>query len=252
VLLPSGRSLLVDAGGLPGSSVDSGERIVGPALRALGQRRLDTLVVTHADPDHIGGAASVFRRFGPRHVWEGVPVPPHAALRELSALAAARSAVWRIVQAGDAERIDGVEIRIWHPPPPDWERQRVRNDDSIVVELRHGDVSILLTGDIEREAERALAPRLALAPIVVLKAPHHGSATSSSAPFIAATRPGAVVFSAGRRNPFGHPHPAVLARYRAAGVEIFRTDADGAVAVDTDGRTATLRTHSGRVHSLSR
>ena len=156
------------------------------------------------------------------------------------------------MQAGDLERIGDTEIRVWHPPPPDWERQRVRNDDSVVVELRQGDVSILLTGDIEREAERALAPRLALAPIVVLKAPHHGSATSSTAALIAAARPGAVVFSAGRRNPFGHPHPAILARYRGAGAEIFRTDEDGAVVVDTDGGTATVRTHSGRVRVLSR
>ncbi len=250
--LPGGHSLLVDAGGLPGSSVDAGERILGPALRALGARQLESLVITHADPDHIGGAATIVRRFAPRQVWEGVPVPPHGGLRELSALTSARGAAWRSVQAGDLERVREIDIRVWHPPPPDWERQRVRNDDSVVLELRRGDVSILLTGDIEREAERALVPRLALAPIVILKAPHHGSATSSSAAFIAAARPAAVVFSAGRRNPFGHPHPAVLARYRAAGVEIFRTDEDGAVVVDTDGRTAAVRTWSGRVHALSR
>jgi competence protein ComEC len=235
-----------------GSSFDAGERVVAPALRALGVGRLDDLVITHADPDHIGGAASIMRRFAPRAVWEGVPVPPNPSLRELSELAAAHSAVWRIVQSGDLERIDGVDIRVWHPPPPEWERQRVRNDDSVVVELRHGDVSIVLTGDIEREAERALAPRLELAPIVVLKAPHHGSATSSSDAFIAAAHPAAVVISAGRRNPFGHPHPAVVARYRAAGVEMFRTDDDGAVVVDTDGRTATVRTFSGRYSVLRR
>jgi competence protein ComEC len=252
VRLPGGRALLVDAAGAPGSSFDAGERVVAPALRALGVRRIDTLVLTHGDPDHIGGAASVLRRFAPRSIWEGVPVPPNAALRELAALAAGRTAVWRTVQAGDVERIDGVDLRVWHPPPPDWERQRVRNDDSVVLELRHGDVSILLTGDIEREAERRLAPRLSLAPIVLLKAPHHGSATSSSEPFIQAARPRAVVFSAGRRNPFGHPHPTVVERYRALGVEIFRTDVDGAVVVDSDGRSATVRTYTGRRQSLSR
>ena len=252
VQLPSGRSLLVDAGGLPGSTFDPGERVVAPALRALGIRRLDHLVITHADPDHVGGAASVMRRFSPPSVWEGVPVPPNATLRELATLASAQSAVWRTVQAGDVDRVDGLDLRIWHPPPPDWERQRVRNDDSIVVELRHGDVSILLTGDIEREAERSLAPQLSLAPIVVLKAPHHGSATSSGEAFIDAVRPAGVVFSSGRRNPFGHPHPAVVARYRAKGVEMFRTDEDGAVVVDTDGRGVVVRTFSGRVHLLSR
>jgi competence protein ComEC len=252
VRLPGGRTLLVDAAGLPGSSFDAGERVVAPALRALGVRKIDTLIVTHADPDHIGGAASIVHRFAPRTVWEGIAVPPNPALRELAILASSGSAVWRTVQAGDAERLDEVDIRIWHPQPPDWERQRVRNDDSVVVELRHGDVSILLTGDIEREAEHRLTPILSLAPLVVLKAPHHGSATSSSEAFIRAARPKAVVFSAGRRNPFGHPHPAVLARYRAAGVEMFRTDEDGAVVVDTDGKTVKVRTCSGREASLSR
>ena len=251
VQLPGGRTVLVDAAGLPGSTFDAGERVVAPALRGLGVGSLDDLVITHADPDHIGGAASVMRRFGPRAIWEGVPVPPNAGLRELSELAAARATVWRTVQAGDVERTDDVDIRVWHPPPPEWERQRVRNDDSVVIELRHGDVSIVLTGDIEREAERQLAPKLQVAPVVVLKAPHHGSATSSSEAFIAAARPGALVISAGRRNPFGHPHPTVVARYRAAGVEIFRTDEDGAVVVDSDGRTATVRTFSGREYTLS-
>jgi competence protein ComEC len=250
--LPDGRALLVDAGGLPGTAVDAGERIVTPALHALGVRRLDTLVVTHADPDHAGGARSIVRRFTPRAIWEGVPVPPNPVLRELAGFAAASGAAWRTVQAGDVERLGEVEIRVWHPPPPEWERQRVRNDDSVVLEVRHGAVSILLTGDAEREAERAVAARLSLAPIVVLKAPHHGSATSSTPPFIAAARPAAVVISAGRRNPFGHPHPAVIARYQEAGVEIFRTDLDGAVAVDSDGVSATVRTFTGRTFSLSR
>ena len=86
----------------------------------------------------------------------------------------------------------------------------------------------------------------------MLKASHHGSATSSTEAFIRAARPAAVVFSAGRRNPFGHPHPAVVGRYRDAGVAMFRTDEDGAVVVDTDGKRAMVRTYSGRVSSLSR
>lgn len=252
VQLPGGRNLLVDAAGLPGSTLDAGERIVAPALRAFGVKRLETLVVTHGDPDHMGGALSVARRFHPRVVWEGVPVPRHDGLRALADLAAARRAVWREVRAGDTERIDGVAFTVWHPPAPDWERQRVRNDDSIVLEVRYGDVSFLLTGDIERQAERALAPRLQLAPLVVLKAPHHGSATSSSQALLDAVRPAVAVISAGRRNLFGHPHPAVLARYRGAGAAILRTDEDGAVVVESDGKGIYVQSYTGRRFALSR
>ena len=106
-----------------------------------------------------------------------------------------------------------------HPPLPEWERQRVRNEDSIVLEVRLGQVSIVLPGDIGREGEQVVVPRLEPGRLVILKAPHHGSATSSTPPFLAALRPAAVIFSCGRDNRFGHPHPAVVARYRAIGAE---------------------------------
>jgi competence protein ComEC len=230
---------------VPGSPFDIGERVVGPALRVLGVRRLAELVVTHGDPDHLGGALSIGRRFMPRVVREGIAVPRHAGLRELATHAAASGAVWRTVQAGDLDRVAGVDIRILHPPLPDWERQRVRNDDSIVLELRFGDVSVLLPGDIGRAPEFGLAPHLALAPLVVLKAPHHGSATSSTREFIEAVKPSVVVFSTGRRNRFGHPAPAVVARYRHAGATMFNTAWDGAVVMETDGTTIEITTLGG-------
>jgi competence protein ComEC len=247
VTLPDGRALLIDAGGLPGSSFDIGTRVVVPSLRALGVRRLEELVITHGDPDHLGGAESVTRRFVPRVIREGAPVPPHLGLRALAAYAAASGVSWRTVQAGDIDRVSGVEINVLHPPLPDWERQRVRNDDSIVLEFRLGDVSIVLPGDIGALPELSLAPRLVLAPLVILKAPHHGSATSSTQPFIDAVRPSVVIFSAGRNNRFGHPAPAVAARYAAAGVSMFGTAEDGAVIVETDGRDVEIRTMSGKV-----
>lgn len=244
-ILPDGRALLVDAGGLAGTSFDVGSRIVVPALRALGVRRLHALVLTHADPDHSGGAEAVLGRLNIAAVWEGVPVPPHAVRRRLLDLARQRRVVWRTVRPGDTERAGGVDIIVHHPPPPDWERQRVRNDDSVVLELRYGAVSILLPGDIGREVEAALIPRLDLAPTVVLKAPHHGSATSSSDPFIEAIRPAAVIFSAGRNNRFGHPATAVVERYERRGIPMFNTAADGAVFVDTDGRGLEVRAWTG-------
>jgi competence protein ComEC len=249
-LMPDGRVLLVDAAGLPGSTFDIGERVIAPTLRALGIRSIDTLVVTHGDPDHIGGAPAILRRFGPRVVWEGAPVPPHAGLRDLASRAAATGASWRTVQAGDRETAGGVSIRILHPPPPDWERQRVRNEDSVVIELRLGDVSIILPGDIGREAESLITPALDTGRVTIVKAPHHGSATSSTDRFVNKLHPAAVVFSAGRGNRFGHPAPVVVSRYRAVDALVFRTDEDGAIVLDTNGKSVEMSTWSGRRASL--
>ena len=247
VRLPTGEVLAVDAGGLTGpSTFDVGERVVAPVLRNAGVRRLSDLIVTHGDADHAGGAGALLREFRPRVVWEGVPVPRDEALRALRAGAANGRARWTTVQAGDRLALADAELRVWHPPPPDWERQTVRNDDSIVVELRWREVSIVLTGDIEREAEAALAGVIPPAPLRVVKVPHHGSLTSSTEAFVRMLDADVAVVSVGRGNPYGHPSPIVLDRYSRAGAEIFRTDRDGAITIDSDGRSLSVTTFTGR------
>src|SRR5262249_7768606 len=149
-------------------------------------------------------------------------------------------------KAGERIRVDDVDVFVRHPDPPDWERQRVRNDDSIVLELRWREVSVLLTGDIGRAPERTLIRTLPDASIRIVKVPHHGSLTSSSPEFVRALAPKIAVVSAGRANHFGHPVPEVLQRYQDAGAEVFRTDEDGAVTIDTDGRSVDVRTFTGR------
>jgi competence protein ComEC len=109
-----------------------------------------------------------------------------------------------------------------------------------VLEIQYGDVSIVLPGDIGAAVEEGLAMAIPPAPIRVLKAAHHGSATSSSQGFLLALRPHIAVISCGRANRFGHPAPAVLARFRAVGAAIYRTDEQGAITIDTDGRTVSV------------
>jgi competence protein ComEC len=238
VRFPSGRTLLVDTGGLGGAArFDVGERVVAPVLWHAGVRRLDILAVTHGDADHAGGAGAVLEMFRPRELWEGVPVPRDGALTGLAATADAQGVAWRTVQSGDLLRDGPVTVRAWHPPPPEWERQRVRNDDSLVLEIRYGAVSVVLPGDIGALVEEGLVKAMPAAPIRILKAPHHGSATSSAMRFLAALRPQVAVISCGRGNRFGHPSPAVLERYRQVGALIYRTDQQGAITIDTDGRT---------------
>ena len=242
-----GPPMLVDAGGVPGSSFDLGRRVTLPAAWAFGVTRLGALVITHGDPDHIGGAPPILRALRPREIWDGVPVPTHQPLRRLRAAAARSDVPWIERRAGQSWPLGGMRVAVLNPPPPDWERPRVRNDDSIVLEVRIGDVAFILPGDITRAVEPEVIDAVEPAPLTIVKAPHHGSAGSSSGPFVDALRPAAVVFSAGKRNPFGHPAPVVVDRYRAAGAAAFSTADDGAVVVDTDGKRAVVWTWgSGR------
>ena len=251
VQFPDGRTLSIDAGGLVATTFDIGGRVIGPAFWTLGVRRLDYMSVTHGDLDHIGGAASLFRDFRPFEVWEGVPVPPHAPTRALRKLADDAGSAWRALQPADRVSFGEVQLFVHHPPPPEWERQRVRNDDSEVVEILYGGVSFVFTGDITREVERTLAPSFARTPLRILKVPHHGSATSSSQVFLDALRPDIAVISAGRGNPFGHPAHSVLERYKHIGAAIYRTDQDGAVTVETDGTTVRVTAFTGRRLTLT-
>ena len=250
VRFPSGHAMLVDAGGAGGGRFDVGRRVVEPAVWEAGVFRLTHVLATHGDADHIGGAPSMVADFRPDEVWEGVPVPPEPLLRQLRASAGRVGAAWRLIQQGDRVRFGEADVTVWNPEPPAWERQRVRNDDSIVVEVRFGDVSLLLTGDVEASAEAAIAQLIGPAGVRVMLAPHHGSATSSTRPLLEAAAPDLAVLSAGRGNRYGHPHAAVLDRYRAIGAHILRTDLDGAVALRTDGRVAIVRTFSGRSLTL--
>ena len=136
-----------------------------PFCATRGIRHLDYVVLTHGDPDHIGGAAAIVREFRPREVWEGIPVPRFEPLTALRVQAQAVGAHWRNVYRGDRLSVDGVDIEAEHPAPADWERQKVRNDDSVVLDVRWRDVSVLLTGDIGREVERTFGDEMPPAPL---------------------------------------------------------------------------------------
>jgi len=214
------RALLYDAGPAFGTESDSGERIILPYLRAIGVSRLDALVVTHNDIDHSGGAASVLQALEVDRLLSSLP-----ASSPLLPLAPAERCA-----AGQGWEWDGVRFEMLHPPAGAQERRT--NNLSCVLKVTARGGAMLLTGDIEREAEAALLERDpgALRADVLL-VPHHGSRTSSGAAFIAAVSPGVAVVPVGYRNRFGHPAADVLDRYADAGVPLRRTDLEGAVAV---------------------
>jgi len=240
------RALMIDTGGSPfGGSFDIGSRLLEPALWARGVSAIDALLLTHGDPDHIGGALPLIDDFNPRYLWEGVPVPRASSLQLVLARASASGAVVEQRRDGDEFRFGDARVLVLHPPPPDWERQRVRNDDSVVLEVLYRDVALLLTGDIGADVERAIVPRLVPAKIRVLKVAHHGSRTSTSRELLQAWRPQIALISCGRGNPFGHPAADVIARLEAFGARVYRTDLDGEITIDTDGQHVVVTTFTG-------
>jgi competence protein ComEC len=235
---PSGRHLIVDAGSSWDPRSDAGERRVAPELWRRDVRRLDALVVTHAQPDHAGGAPFLLRAFRVEELWEGPAPLGDRGWRHLEARLAAGRAARLTVAEGMQREWDGVRIGVRGPARPDRPPPRVRNEDSIVLDVAFGEVHLLLTGDVLGEAEDALEVPRAL----VVKVAHHGSRSSSRPAFVARASPRLALISAGARNPFGHPHPDVVERYRRAGALVLRTDRDGTLEVATDGRAVWVRT----------
>ena len=243
---PGADPLLIDTGGAPfGGGFDVGRRVLAPALWARGIRRLGALLVTHGDPDHLGGAPAVLEDFEPRLLWTGIPVPRHEPSRELEDAATRAGIALEPLGAGETRVWGRTRLRVLHPPPPDWERQRVRNDDSVVIEIVYGDVAMLLTGDIGADVERTIVPQLTPARVRILKVAHHGSRTSTSDALLAAWPPDVAIVSCGRGNSFGHPTREVLDRLAAAGARVFRTDRQGAITIETDGKEVRVETFIG-------
>jgi competence protein ComEC len=232
VEFPGSSVLVVDGGGFAGSSFDVGEGVVARFLWSRKIRRVDYVAMTHADFDHAGGLPFVVREFRPRELWWNGRESDAAVVARL--MAAARAAGVRVRRLGDESTVwrEGpVEVQVLGSGRGDAPGRS--NDASLVLRLAWGATAILLAGDIERSAELDLLHRhrgrLAAA---VLKVPHHGSRTSSSAAFLDAVKPRVAVVSVGRGNRYGFPHPEVSQRYATRGVCLRRTDDDGAVSIE--------------------
>jgi competence protein ComEC len=216
----SSRALLYDAGPAFGAEADSGGRIVLPALKGQGITRLDAMILTHEDTDHVGGAMTVLESIEVGRLDSSLPErhPLHPLAGSTRACAAGAQWEW-----------DGVRFQILHPHPS-WAGAR-RNDTSCVLRVSAAGGAMLLTGDIERAAEQAILGTHPSLKTDVLLVPHHGSRTSSTPEFLSAVAPRWAVLPVGYRNRFGHPAREVLERYHGAGASVLRTDLDGAVRI---------------------
>jgi competence protein ComEC len=238
---PAGHWILVDAGPA-GEGADAGRRVVAPFLQRQGARSLTLAVVSHAHADHLGGLPSVMARLPTGLVIEpGADVADSRYTRFLDRLLA-DGVPWHPARAGDRFELDGVRATVLHPVHgwAGWGEDV--NEDSLVLLVEYGDFQALFAGDAGFPAESAMLGRLRT--VDLLKVGHHGSRGSTGDDWLAALAPAVAVISLGR-NDYGHPAPATLARLRAHGVAVHRTDREGTVTVVTDGRRMTVQSNAG-------
>jgi len=246
ITFPGGAHWLVDAGGSTGGAYDMGEYLLVPILRALRVRRIDTLVLTHPDPDHVGGMAAVASRVEVGRIWDNGQGAAEGAVPqygELLEIAARRSIpIERPAQICGAHTEGSVEIDVLHPCHDEvgYDPGLTFNDNSIVLHLAFGRVSLLLPGDLGREGEAIVLARGAIPRADLIKLGHHGSAASSSTAFLDAAGPSVAIASCGVWNRFGFPHASLLARLHRRGTHVLRTDRHGAIRVVTDGETMSI------------
>jgi competence protein ComEC len=266
VVFPRGRTMLVDGGGelrfdepqtddsqssmteaqndepiFSDRAFSIGEAVVSRFIWSLGRTRVDYVLATHAHADHIGGLSDVVRNLDVRQAVVGYAVPDEPEFKRFAKAAERRRTPLYSVAAGERFEIDGVTVEVLWPPPASGREVTSGNNDSVVLRLVYGSVSILLAGDVEQSAEELLVQSGANLRADLLKVPHHGSRTSSTEAFINAVNPRYAVISVGERSRFGHPHPSVVNRYLTREVKLFQTGRDGMVTVETDGSTLDLR-----------
>jgi competence protein ComEC len=232
----AGHLLVYDTGPQYSPEADAGQRVLLPLLRSRGEPRIDLLMLSHRDSDHVGGAASLLA---------GVPVlAMSSSLDETHALRQ-RGIPHRRCEAGQRWEWDGVQFELLHPTPAEHDSATRSNAVSCVLRVVGRQGSLLLTGDIESPQEAALLARGADLHADVLLVPHHGSRTSSTPAFIEAVAPHTAVVQAAYRSRFHHPQPDIVERYTSRGIELVRSDRCGAWTL-TAGGTATCERQSAR------
>ncbi len=252
VRLPGGKRMLIDGGGYPGGVFDTGRMVVAPFLLREKIRRVDYVVLTHPQADHMNGLRFIAAHFDPREFWSNGDRVETPVYGELMEILSSKKIKIRSPPAFESGRIlSGVRVDLLHPPaapkgtPGGGETLGI-NDRSLVLKLTYGGVSVLFPGDLERAGERSVASRAG--PSLrsdVLIAPHHGSRGSCTRFFLERVRPRYVIISCGKGNTFGFPHRDTIGRIREAKAGIIRTDEGGAVELTMGPHGLEIRTFLG-------
>lgn len=221
---PNGKTMLVD-GGVKGA----GQKVVS-YLKELGVNKLDIVVATHPDADHIGGLIPVLNSIDIGQFYDSGKVHTSQTFEEMLTLIDTKNIPYNIPKTGDRIAFDDdLNVKVLNAN----ENATDNNDASVVLKLAYGNVSFLLTADAGIALEKEMMQDDVEA--TILKAGHHGSNTSSSAEFIQAVNPEVSILSYGEGNKYGHPHAEVVERFQAIGSKIYATAEAGTVIVSTDG-----------------
>ena len=234
ISLPDGKNILVDAG-----SPAAGPGLV-KYLRSIGTRRIDHLIFTHPHDDHIGGLFNVLSEFEVGNFYDnGFSDFDNPVFGDYIKLVRKGHSKYSVLQAGESLSFGGVKIDVINPLLP---LTGNLNNDSIVLRLRYGEISVLLAADMGIPGERRLLNEGTELKSHVLKVAHHGSEKTSSDEFLAAVRPQAAIISVGMDNKYSRPKAETLNRLKNAGTKIYRTDLNGHIILKTDGKTFSLDT----------
>jgi competence protein ComEC len=238
---PKGKRMLIDGGGLHEDRFDIGKNVIAPFLWKKKIHRIDNLVLTHPDPDHLKGLSFIASHFSIGQFWDsGLHSDSEFYSRLEETLLRKKVGRFSLNEKTPSRIINGVQISFLNPPEK-VESHRVGrntsffNNHSLVMKLQFKNVKVLLAGDIEKEVEYRLMREEKSLRSDILKVPHHGSASSSTPLFLERVKPTHAILSVGERNIGRLPHPEVLKRYEQLGAKIFRTDRQGAITVMTDG-----------------
>ena len=244
ITMPDGTTLLVDGGG---NTTDTarriGETVVSEYLWWRGLSHIDYVLATHADADHIDGLNDVLKNFSVTAALIARRPRDDPEFQKFSQTLTETGTYSETIQAGDVIRFGEVEIDVLWPPAGG---DTSTNNDSIAFRIQLGERSILLTGDIEQEAERSLLASQQQLHADVVKVPHHGSKTSSTEGFVLATKPNFAIISVGRKSRFGHPHKDVVDRWRSNGATVLTTGEYGTITISTNGQDLNIKTFIGR------
>lgn len=224
--------MLIDGGNAEDSD------LVYAYLERHGAERLDYMVATHAHEDHIGGLSGALNYAAVDVAY--CPVPEHdtKVFQNMVKYLGEQGKSLTVPEPGDKFNIGSAQVEILGPV----QKYSDTNNTSIVLRVDYGETSFLFTGDMEAKAEKDLIESGANLRATVLKAGHHGSDTSSSYQFLREVMPKYIVISVGEGNSYGHPSEEILSRYRDVGAEVYRTDMQGHIIAESDGKTVTFRT----------
>lgn len=239
IRFPDGRTMLLDAGGGIDQSYDIGRQVIARFLWHERVRTVDAMYLSHPHADHVDGAHAVLKQFNVGELWTSADFPgPDGTGAVILDLTEALGVRRRILHAGEVPwKSEDVKIEVLAPPPSLFRgAYDTTNDNSLVLKISHGKVTMLFPGDIGVTPETWLVLNELDLDTGLLKVPHHGSTTSSSDAFISAVNPEFAVMSVGLHNRYGLPSPEIVQRYGKAGVELLRTDLEGSVRFRSDGQ----------------